>query len=82
MAVDYFRRGNAPSEILRDVFRNFARWLSRIYRSARRLMDLEDISPEVERIMGRLIATEEDLAAARREPGVPQRPKDGATPAE
>lgn len=82
MAVDYFRRGNAPSEILRDVFRNFARWLSRIYRSARRLMDLEDISPEVERIMGRLIATEEDLAAARREPGAPQRPKDGATPAE
>lgn len=66
MAVEYFRRGKAPSQELRGVFRMFGRWLASLYRGVRRIMDLEEISPEVERAMARLIATEDDMVMAER----------------
>lgn len=64
MAVEYFRRGKAPSRELQSVFRMFGRWLASIYRGVRRMLDLEDVSPEVEKAMARLMATEEDIADA------------------
>lgn len=66
MTVEYFRRGKAPSQELRGVFRMFGRWLASLYRGVRRIMDLEEISPEVERAMARLIATEDDMVMAER----------------
>lgn len=63
MIVDYFRRGEAPTPILTTTFQRFARWLTRIYRALTRQGDLEGISPEVARIMDRMLATEDDLRA-------------------
>lgn len=64
MAVEYFRRGKAPSRELQSVFRMFGRWLANIYRGVRRVLDFEDVSPEVEKAMARLMSTEEDIANA------------------
>lgn len=63
MIVDYFRRGEAPTPVLTTTFQRFARWLTRIYRALTRQGDLEGISPEVARIMDRMLATEDDLRA-------------------
>ena len=63
MIVDYFRRGEAPTPILTTTFQRFARWLTRIYRALARQGDLEGVSPEVARIMDRMLATEDDLRA-------------------
>ena len=63
MSVDYFRRGEAPTPILTTTFQRFARWLTRIYRALARKGDLEGVSPEVARIMDRMLATEDDLRA-------------------
>ena len=63
MSVDYFRRGEAPTPVLTTTFQRFARWLTRIYRALARQGDLEGVSPEVARIMDRILATEDDLRA-------------------
>lgn len=63
MSVDYFRRGEAPTPVLTTTFQRFARWLTRIYRALARQGDLEGVSPEVARIMDRMLATEDDLRA-------------------
>lgn len=63
MSVDYFRRGEAPTPVLATTFQRFARWLTRIYRALARQGDLEGVSPEVARIMDRMLATEDDLRA-------------------
>ena len=63
MSVDYFRRGEAPTPVLTTTFQRFARWLTQIYRALARQGDLEGVSPEVARIMDRMLATEDDLRA-------------------
>lgn len=63
MSVDYFRRGEAPTPVLTTTFQRFARWLTRIYRALARKGDLEGVSPEVARIMDRMLASEDDLRA-------------------
>lgn len=63
MIVDYFRRGEAPTPVLTTTFQRFARWLTRIYRALARQGDLEGVSPEVARIMDRMLASEDDLRA-------------------
>lgn len=63
MIVDYFRRGEAPTPVLTTTFQRFARWLTRIYRALARKGDLEGVSPEVARIMDRMLASEDDLRA-------------------
>lgn len=63
MAVDYFRRGEAPSIALISVFQRFARWLTSIYRALTRRGDFEDIAPEVKRVMDHLLVAEDQLRA-------------------
>ena len=63
MAVDYFRRGEAPSIALTTTFQRFARWLAHIYRALTRRGELKDVTPEVKRIMDRLLVAEDQLRA-------------------
>lgn len=59
----YMMEGKAPSPALRDVFRDFALWLKRIYRQLSAL-DVT-LSDEVRDVFSRLIATDEEIAATR-----------------
>lgn len=59
----YMMEGKAPSPALRDVFRNFALWLKRIYRQLSAL-DVT-LSDEIRDVFSRLIATDEEIAATR-----------------
>lgn len=61
----YLREGKAPAPGLRAVFAKFRAWLVAIYRSLARL-DVE-LTDEVRDVMDRLIATEEEIAAAEQE---------------
>ena len=58
----YLMEGNAPSVGLRDLFRRFAAWLTMIYRSSAGLR--VNLTPEVRRVMDRLLATDEEIAQA------------------
>jgi predicted nucleotidyltransferase len=59
----YLMEGKAPSIELRNAFRAFARWLSRIYQSLRNQLDVQ-LDEEMRQVFDRLIATEEQIAAA------------------
>ncbi|MGE9986007.1 hypothetical protein ACQRA4_10130, partial [Desulfovibrio sp. SGI.169] len=63
MAVDYFRRGEAPNIALTTTFQRFARWLAHIYRALTRRGELRDVTPEVKRVMDRLLVAEDQLRA-------------------
>jgi hypothetical protein len=59
----YLMEGKSPSIELRNAFRTFTRWLSQIYQSFRGnlLVNLDD---EMRAVFDRLLATEEQIAAA------------------
>lgn len=57
----YLREGNAPTKGLQRVFRMFSKWLTRIYRAVTRLGGLPP--KEIQDIMARMIATQEDIDA-------------------
>lgn len=59
---EYLRNGEAPAQGLRSVFRRFKAWLTRIYKD----MTGAGVraSAEVEAIMARMIATDEEIEAA------------------
>lgn len=59
----YLREGKAPSAKLRSAFAAFKRWLTNIYKSASEL-DVQ-MSPEIRKVMDRILATEEDIEAAQ-----------------
>ena len=61
----YLREGKAPSAGLRAAFAKFRAWLVAIYRSIARL-DVK-LTDEVRGVMDRLLATEEEIAAAQAE---------------
>lgn len=63
----YTREGKAPSVHLEGAFRSFANWLTHIYRSAKRLLGNDDLDPEVREVFDRLLATDEEIDAARQE---------------
>lgn len=63
----YLMEGKAPTEGLRGVFRSFKNWLVSIYRNLARLQ--APISPEMREVFDRLIATDEEIAAARDQVG-------------
>lgn len=63
----YLQEGQAPSRALLRAFTRFRIWLTRIYDAARRA--LAPISPELRGVFDRLMATEEELAAAQAESG-------------
>jgi hypothetical protein len=59
----YLMEGKAPSIELRNAFRAFARWLSRIYQALRGDLDVS-LDQEMRQVFDRLLATEEQIQAA------------------
>jgi len=64
----YTMEGKAPSEGLRAAFRSFKNWLVTIYRTLARLN--APLSPEIRQVFDRLLATDEEIAAARTTQGL------------
>ena len=59
---EYLRSGEAPAQGLRSVFRRFKEWLTRIYKDVTGAG--VRASAEVEAVMARMIATDEEIEAA------------------
>lgn len=59
----YLMEGKAPSIELRNAFRTFARWLSQIYQAFRGQLNV-NLDNEMRQVFDRLLATEEQIAAA------------------
>lgn len=57
----YLRSGEAPTSALQRVFRQFSKWLTRIYRSVQRLGG--EVPTDIKDVMARMIATQEDIEA-------------------
>lgn len=57
----YLRSGEAPTKGLQRVFRQFSKWLTRIYRSVQRLGG--EVPTDIKDVMARMIATQEDIEA-------------------
>ena len=55
----YLRSGEAPTKGLQRVFRQFSKWLTRIYRSVQRLGG--EVQSDIKDIMARMIATQDDI---------------------
>ena len=55
----YLRSGEAPIKGLQRVFRQFSKWLTRIYRSVQRLGG--EVPSDIKDIMARMIATQDDI---------------------
>lgn len=66
----YLREGNAPTKGLQRVFRMFSKWLTRIYRAVTRLGGLPP--KEIQDIMARMIATQEDIDTYTKEQALEQ----------
>jgi len=65
----YLAEGEAPSRELQGVFARFREWLLDIYKS---VMNLNvEINPELRQVLDRMLATDEEIAAAR-DLGVPR----------
>ncbi|WP_054589879.1 hypothetical protein [Sphingopyxis macrogoltabida] len=64
----YLMEGKAPVPALRSIFEQFRAWLVSIYRSVKALRS--PLTPEIRRVMDRLIATDDDIALAGREQSV------------
>lgn len=62
-AEAYFMEGKAPVPALRDIFQRFKSWLISIYRRVEALN--VNLTPEVREVFDRLIATDEEIAAAK-----------------
>ncbi|MFK7942609.1 MAG: hypothetical protein AB8B85_06825, partial [Paracoccaceae bacterium] len=59
----YLMDGKAPSLELADAFSRFKAWLTRIYKSALGLN--VKLTPEIREVMDRMLATDQEIAAAR-----------------
>ncbi len=59
----YLMEGKAPSIELRNAFRTFARWLTQIYASLRGNLNV-NLDQEMRQVFDRMLATEEQIAAA------------------
>lgn len=69
----YLREGKAPSEALREVFSRFRAWMLGVYRLLKDLVDNQHadaravrLSPEVREVFDRMLATDDEIAAAQR----------------
>ncbi|TXH51590.1 MAG: hypothetical protein E6Q97_18110, partial [Desulfurellales bacterium] len=60
----YLLEGKAPSSALRQVFATVKAWLIQIYKSVLALK--VDLTPEIRGVMDRLLASEEEIAAAQK----------------
>lgn len=73
----YFMEGKAPSSALVRLFESFRAWLIGIYKVVDRLR--APITPEIREVFDRLIATDEEIAAAQERQALGQLFKDAAT---
>lgn len=64
----FMLEGNAPSDALRKVFTRFKRWLVGIYKGTAGLN--VELSDPVRSVMSRMLASEEEIAAAERAMGL------------
>ncbi len=64
----YLMEGKAPTTALQRIFSDFKRWLLRIYRTVTELGS--PINDEIRRVMDRLLALDEEIAAARTDAGL------------
>lgn len=55
----YLQNGEAPTKGLQRVFRQFSKWLTRIYRSVQRLGG--EVPSDIKDVMARMIATQDDI---------------------
>ena len=60
----YLMEGVSPSVELRNVFRQFARWLTEIYRSVRNQLS-KNLDNEMREVFDAMLATEEQMEQAR-----------------
>lgn len=83
-AEAYLMEGKAPSRGLAAIFSRFKQWLTKIYRTISSLNT--PINPEIRQVFDRLLATDEQIADARRtqglEPAFRNREDAGMTSAE
>lgn len=61
----YLAKGQAPTNELKRAFAHFRVWLTRIYKNLKELN--VELTPEIVGVMDRLVATDEQLAAAVRD---------------
>lgn len=66
----YLMEGKAPSSALREIFARFKAWLVTLYRNVTALN--APITDEIRGVMDRLVATDEEIAAAEQDAGVSQ----------
>lgn len=59
----YLMEGKAPSIELRNAFRTFARWLVQVYKAMRGNLNVS-LDDQMRQVFDRLLATEEQIAAA------------------
>lgn len=64
----YLYEGNAPSQEMRGVFQRFKTWLKAVYSSLKSLN--VELTDDVRAVFDRLLATDEEIAAAEREQNV------------
>ncbi|EHJ62178.1 hypothetical protein NSU_0775 [Novosphingobium pentaromativorans US6-1] len=64
----YFMEGKAPTNALTRIFENVRQWMLSIYRSVSALRS--EISPEIREVFDRMIASDEEIAAARERQGI------------
>ena len=64
----YLMEGKAPVPALRSIFEQFRAWLVGIYRTVKALRS--PLTPEIRRVIDRLIATDDDIALAGQEQSV------------
>lgn len=64
----YLYEGNAPSQDLRGVFQRFKTWLKAVYASLKSLN--VELTNDVRGVFDRLLATDEEIAAAEKEQNV------------
>lgn len=60
----YLMEGKAPSVEMRNVFRTFVRWLTRIYNSMKKGLNVK-LDDEMRQVFDAMIATEEQIADAK-----------------
>jgi hypothetical protein len=72
----YFMEGKAPTTALTRIFENVRQWMLSIYKSVASLRS--DITPEIREVFDRMIASDEEIAAARDRQGIENLFKDAA----
>ena len=64
---DFLRTGKAPTAALRDVFRTFKEWITRVYKNALSPLQRANLTPEITAVFDRMLATDEEISGATRE---------------